>query len=55
VSAAFVCCMEDVLALYAAPPDPMRPLVCFDESPCQLVEETRASLPRQPGVPVRDD
>jgi hypothetical protein len=25
--------MEDVLDLYAEAPDPMRPVVCFDESP----------------------
>jgi len=55
VSAAFVCCREDVLALYAAPPDPLHPVVCFDELPYQLVDASRAPLPRTPGVPVRDD
>jgi hypothetical protein len=47
--------MEDVLHLYAAPYDPERPVVCFDELPYQLVDDSRPSLPRQPGVPVRDD
>ncbi len=47
--------MEDVLHLYAAPHDPARPVVCFDELPCQLLDDSRPSLPREPGVPVRDD
>lgn len=41
--------MEDVLDLYAEPYDPQRPQVCFDESPVQLVSETRSSLPVRPG------
>jgi DDE superfamily endonuclease len=55
VSAAFVCCMEDVLALYAAPPDPARPVVCFDELPYQLVDNSRPPLPHRPGMPMRED
>ena len=47
--------MEDVLALYAAPPDLLRPVVCFDELPYQLVDHSRSPLPRGPGMPVRDD
>ncbi len=47
--------MEDVLHLYAEPHDPARPRVCFDELPYQLLDDARAPLPRQPGVPVRDD
>lgn len=35
--------MQDMLAPYAAAPDPMRPMVCFDEKPVQLVAETRSS------------
>src|SRR5207249_11630646 len=41
--------MEDVLDLYAEPYDARRPQVCFDESPVQLVSETRCSLPPRPG------
>ena len=33
--------MEDVLDLYAEEPNPMRPVVCFDESPTQLIGEMR--------------
>lgn len=47
--------MEDVLELYAAPPDPRRPLVCFDERPVQLVAHTRAPIPAAPGRPARID
>ena len=47
--------MEDVLHLYAEPYDPARPVVCVDELPYQLVSDSRPPLPRQPGVPIRDD
>jgi DDE superfamily endonuclease len=47
--------MEDVLDLYAAPYDARRPTVCFDERPCQLSRDTRASLPPKPGQPQRYD
>ena len=36
--------MEDVLDLYAAPYDSARPVVCFDESPKQLVSEVREPI-----------
>ena len=55
MSAAFVWRMEDVLSVYADSPDPTRPVVCFDELPYQLVEHSRPPMPREPGVPVRDD
>ena len=45
--------MEDVLDLYEAPYDPLHPVVCFDESPKQLIGEVRKSLPAQPGIPAR--
>jgi hypothetical protein len=47
--------MEDVLELYAEPYDPQRPRVCFDESPQQLIEETRQPLPAEPGQAERYD
>lgn len=31
--------MEDVLAQYALPYHPKRPVICFDERPCFLIEE----------------
>lgn len=39
VGAAFVCSMEDVLEVYARPYDSKHRVVCFDESPQQLVSE----------------
>jgi DDE superfamily endonuclease len=39
--------MEDVLDLYNEPQDAQRPVVCFDECPCQLVQEVRAPEPAQ--------
>ena len=47
--------MEDVLDLYAGLWDDRRPVVCFDERPCQLIEEVRQPLPGGPGQPVRFD
>lgn len=47
--------MEDVLELYARPVDPRRPRVCFDETPKQLIAETRQPLPPRPGQPERYD
>jgi hypothetical protein len=47
--------MEDLLDLYAQEFDPLRPVVCFDELPYQLVAETCLPLPLQPGKPLRYD
>ena len=55
VDAEYVARMEDVLDLYAEEPDPKRPVVCFDESPTQLIGETRQPIPAAPGRPQRFD
>ena len=47
--------MEDVLDLYAQPPDPEEPVICFDETNKQLTKETRTPLPLEPGQPERYD
>jgi hypothetical protein len=47
--------MEDVLDLYAGPPDPARPVVCLDECPVQLLDDVRAPLPPAPKRPRRRD
>ncbi len=54
-NAEFVCQMEEVLQLYTSAYDPDYPLVCFDESSKQLIEETRKPLPPEPGQPERFD
>src|SRR4030088_922937 len=55
VDGEYVARMEDVLDLYAEAPDPKRPVVCFDESPTQLIGETRQPIPAAPGRPRRYD
>ena len=47
--AEFVACMEDVLDVYELPYNPMRPVVCMDEKPYQLLEDTRKPLPMRLG------
>lgn len=54
-NAQFVYRMEDVLDVYQRPFDPRFPLVCFDETPVQLVRETRQAIPMQIGQPERWD
>ena len=41
--------MEDVLAVYARPCDPHRPVVCMDEKPYQLLGQVRDPIPAEPG------
>ena len=55
IDGAYVACMEDVLDLYAEAPDPKRPVVCFDESPTQLIGEVRQPIPAAPGRLERYD
>jgi hypothetical protein len=47
--------MEDVLDLYAEAPDPKRPVVCFDESPTQLIGEVRQPIKAEPDQIERYD
>jgi transposase len=55
VDGEYVARMEDVLDLYAEEPDPKRPVVCFDESPTQLIGEVREPIPPKPGQLERYD
>jgi len=55
IDAEYVARMEDVLDLYAQDPDPQQPVVCFDESPTQLIGEVRPPIPAKPGQPLRYD
>ena len=55
VDADYVARMEDVLDLYAEAPDPQRPVVCFDESPVQLIGEVRQPISAAPGQLERYD
>ncbi len=47
--------MEDVLALYACPYDPKRPVVCLDEKSKELHGTPHGELPAEPGKPARQD
>jgi hypothetical protein len=60
--------MEDVLRLYEQTPTQQQPQgqpgpvgqpavvrLCFDERPCQLLDEVMAPLPVKPGKPLRQD
>jgi len=55
VDAEFVARMEDVLDLYTEPADESRPVVCFDETPRQLIGESRVPVVPKPGRPARFD
>ncbi len=51
----FVAQMELVLDVYKRPYDPLYPVVCMDESPKQLIGETRTPIPASPGQLERYD
>ena len=50
--AAFVCAMEQVLAVYTRVHDPANPVICMDETRKQCVRETRVPLPAVLGHPA---
>ena len=45
--------MEEVLHQYEQPYDPLRPLLCFDERPCFLIEQVGGLIPMSPGKAKR--
>ena len=47
--------MEMVLDVYKRPFDPKRPVVCMDESPKQLIAETKVPIPASPGKVAKHD
>ena len=51
----FVAHMEMVLDVYKQPYDPLYPVVCMDESPKQLIAETRTPIPARAGQLARYD
>ena len=54
-NADFAANMERVLDVYRRPYDASFPVVCMDETPRQLIAETRAPIPPAPGREVRED
>ncbi len=47
--------MEQVLDTYEQPYDPRRPVVCFDERPCQLLGDVLMPIPMKSGRIERQD
>ncbi len=51
----FVANMEMVLDVYKRPYEPMFPVVCMDDSPKQLIEETKVPIAASPGNAAKYD
>ena len=47
--------MEDVLTVYNRPVVTERPRLCFDERPCQLLDDVVAGLRVEPGKAAKED
>lgn len=47
--------MEEVLDVYEREYDEKRPVLCFDERPCQLIGDILVPLPIKSGQPKRED
>jgi hypothetical protein len=54
-SSEFVAHMDQVLDVYKKPYDPDYPVICMDESPKQLIKQTRHVIPMKPGQPAKQD
>lgn len=54
-SSEFVANMERVLDVYQRPYDEDFPVICMDESPKQLIEDVRISVPMKPGQQTKVD
>lgn len=54
-NAAFVCALEDVLDVYERPLDLKRPVIGFDEKPCQLIGDVLVPVKPKPGRVKRVD
>ncbi len=54
-NADFAAAMEQVLDAYRRPYDKAFPVVCMDETPRQLIRETRVPVAAVPGRPARHD
>jgi hypothetical protein len=47
--------MEQVLNIYEQPYDASQPVLCFDERPCQLIDDVIAPVSMKRGQPLRQD
>jgi transposase len=55
VTSEFLWRMEKILDIYEQPYDPQHPQICFDERPCQLIDDVLTPLAMKPGKPKRED
>ena len=55
VTSEFAWRMENVLDLYEEAFDPLRPIICLDETPYQLLADKLEPIPMQPGQSKRQD
>lgn len=55
INSLFIMRMEDVLDVYELPYDPLRPVICFDEKPFQLLGDTIVPIEMKPGKKYRYD
>lgn len=46
--------MENILNLYKQPYDPKNPVVCFDERPCQLIDDVLTPVAMKPSKPKQE-
>ena len=51
----FVAQMERVLDVYKMPYNNWFPIVCMDESPKQMIKETKTQIPMKPGSDAKMD
>ena len=51
----FIWNMEQVLSVYERRYTAKNPVICFDERPCQLIEDVLAPVPMKPGKQKRED
>lgn len=51
----FVAAMEQVLDVYKRPYSKVRPVVCMDETPKQLIKEVQKPLSMKPGFEKKSD
>jgi len=54
-SSDFVAHMEQVLDVYKTPYQEAFPVICMDESPKQMIKETRTPVDRRPGCDAKED
>lgn len=47
--------MEHMLRVYSRPFDQAHPVVCMDETPQQLIGQTRQAIEAAPGRPAREN